>query len=72
MYISLHKNTPINTMVRFLKLVAILDHFRAILGTLLKKRSQNGPKMVQKRSKMVKNKIGNFEYHKFLFHPYVV
>jgi hypothetical protein len=40
---------PINTMVRFLKLVAFLDHFRAILGTLLKKCTQNGPKMVQKR-----------------------
>jgi hypothetical protein len=25
---------PINTMVRYLKLVAFLDHFRAILGTL--------------------------------------
>ncbi len=33
----------------FLTLVALLDHFRTILGTLLKKRSQNGPKMVQKR-----------------------
>jgi hypothetical protein len=30
----------------FLKLVSFLDHFRAILGTLLKKRSQNSPKMV--------------------------
>ncbi len=30
---------PINTMVRFLKLVAFLDHFSTILG-----RSQNGPK----------------------------
>ncbi len=31
----------------FLKLVAHLDHFRTILGTLLKKRSQNGPKILR-------------------------
>jgi hypothetical protein len=33
-------------MVRFLKLLPFLDHFRAILGKLLKKHSQNGPKML--------------------------
>jgi hypothetical protein len=41
---EISEHIPINTMVRFLKLVAFLDHFRAIFGKLLKKRSQNGPK----------------------------